>query len=110
MKGYKYQIKVGSLDRKVDIVSISNSTDDYGANIETETITSHWANIKWLNSEEDESSGDKRANYKIDVLIRYKSGVTSLSKVIYEGNRYDIQGYKEIGRKGFLLLSCLSYG
>jgi len=110
MSRLNHIIDIGSLDRVVQIVSIATSYDEFGASIESYTNADHWASVKWLRDKEDVTSGDIRANYRIEVVIRYTAGITTLNQLIHEGRTYDIEGYRELGRRRFIALNCLSYG
>ena len=103
-------IDIGSLDRIISIESVTKTRDDFGAEIETYSGVNHWAKVNWLRDKEDESGGDVRANYRIEVIIRYTSGITTNDRVLYEGRMYDIENYRELGRRRFIVLNCLSYG
>lgn len=101
---------IGSLDRKVTIHAVSVTYDDYGAEIETETDSELWANVKWKTSKEGEDQGDLKGNYKISVAIRYTSGITTKDRLTFDSRVYDIVGYRELGRRRFIVLDCESYG
>jgi SPP1 family predicted phage head-tail adaptor len=103
-------VDIGELDRKIQIKSISTAQDSYGAMVETVTSSDAWAKVNWLRDKEDESGGDLRGNYRIEVIIRYQSGITTLNKIVHDGRTFDIENYRELGRKRFIVLNCLSYG
>ena len=100
---------IGEFDRKIQIQSIAQSQDVYGAMVETVTSIDAWAKVNWLRDKEDESGGDLRGNYRIEVVIRYQSGITTLNKIVHDGRTFDIENYREIGRRRFIVLNCLSY-
>ena len=100
---------IGELDREITIQSIAQTQDAYGAMVETITTTTAWAKVNWLRDKEDESGGDLRANYRIEVVMRYQTGISTLNKIVHDGRTFDIENYRELGRRRFIVLNCLSY-
>jgi len=98
----------GSMDRKIMIQSPPTDKDDGGELSGSWVLEcSPWAMIKHDSSSE---SNDEGTEAMVDVLtftIRYRSGITSGMRVVYDGNTYEIIGIREIGRDEYLELSAV---
>ena len=99
----------GRMDRKITLQEPTTTTNAYGE--ETTTYTDHpdtFANIKQQSSLEV-FNGGKISEVEAIFTIRYRIGVTSTWRIIYNGDTYEIMGKpREIGRRRFLEIMARS--
>lgn len=103
-------MRSGDLDRSIDIQSATRVTDANGFDAPT------WANdianlpaavLNYKGSERftaDQRVGEDAATFK----IRWRSGVTSLQRIVYDGRNWDIVGVRPIGRREALEVDAIA--
>lgn len=98
-------MRIGTLDRRVEIQSLTTAKDDWNYDITTwGTLATVWA------ARADRSSGEVTELMKTVQLnrtewtIRYRSDVDTTMRVEYDGIYYYIVGLIQVGRKEGLVL------
>lgn len=104
----RFFVDIGQMDRTVTIRNVSNLvTNDYGE-VTGATNTDVEVNAAYSYAGKDEGqhlSKETQIKYEYFV-IRYGINVTLESRLIYEGNVYDIVNIEPIGRKYLLKVKC----
>lgn len=89
----------GRMDRKITIQEYTESTNDYGEVEKSwSDVATVWAEVKQQSARETWQAG-KVAETEMMFRIRYRSGINSKMRVVYDGDNYDIAGVREIGRR-----------
>lgn len=87
------------MDRQIIIQQQTVTYNDYG---EPQTLWSNlvtvWAKAKQQSARETWAAG-KVSEVEMAFEIRYRSGVDTTCRVVYDGTNYDITGVREIGRQ-----------
>ena len=87
------------LDRKITIQQPTTTYNDYGEPVESwSDLASVWAEVKQQSAREMWESG-KVSEVEAMFRIRYRSGIDSTYRVVYDNTNYDITGVREIGRQ-----------
>lgn len=99
------------LDRQITIEQVSTTRGANGSVIETwSTFASPWAKKTDINGTEKFQSDQRLSEVNAIFRIRYRPGVTTKMRILYDDVYYDIQGPpKEIGRREYLdiLTKCV---
>jgi SPP1 family predicted phage head-tail adaptor len=95
-------MRAGDLDRRITLKSRAQSTQDaLGAPTEAfTTIATVWA--KWMPQKASErwSSAQEVDMARGEFLIRWRSDVSGLDEVVFDGSRYEVDGQPvEVGRR-----------
>lgn len=101
-------MQVGALDRRLTIQGFT-TTRDPESNEEIQTwadLGTVWANKRDVSAREFFSAGSDNSEQVSVFTIRWRTGLTSLLRVIYEGQVFDITGFSEIGRRQYLALQA----
>lgn len=92
-------MRAGNLDRRIKLFRRDNTTDNYGEEIITWTeIAETWAEWQPLRASERWDAQQVVAEAAGKFRIRYRTGLTPLHAVEWNGEQYDITGIEEIGR------------
>lgn len=92
-------IDIGKLDRPITIETPILATDSYGQKIKTFALfATTRANVKLGSEKEDFNSEQFTSVNETIFKIRYRPGVNTSMRIVYNGNNYDILGIKELGR------------
>lgn len=70
------------------------------------TYASVWAEMREISGREVIASGTDQAQKQVIFFIRYRSDVTERHRMSYDGDFYDIENIREIGRRAGLELRC----
>lgn len=98
---------IGSIDRRVTLVTRTYTQSASGAPVPSETTQTVWAQIKWKRGYEKVIGAMESNNPEFMITIRYKSGVTEDTIVRYDGEDYDITYIGERDRRRWLDLECV---
>ena len=99
-------MRAGKLDRIITVQGVTNTVNAYGTPVSTWTdVATIRAQIITSSTEEFLSNGATDESVII-FRIRYLSGVSNLSRVLYDGDDYNVREVKEIGRRRGLELRC----
>lgn len=105
-------MRIGRLDRKIEIQFRSVTQDNYGsATYSYATTFAAWAKLetKTTGAGENELDGLEKGIQRVVFLIRYSTDVASITsgdRVSYNGQYYDIENVIEQGRNTSLRLLC----
>lgn len=92
-------MRAGRLDRLITIQAATETKDSFGAVTQTwADEASVWANVKPLKGEEYTASDAVNARRITVFIIRHRT-VTTLHRISYNGDIYDIVSVVEIGRR-----------
>lgn len=93
-------IPSGILDRVIKLQDrasgINALGEPSGAWNDTATV---WANYSPVRGTESFMGNQKYASAEAKFIIRYRTGVTARTRIIYDGKTWDILGVEEIGRQ-----------
>lgn len=85
-------MRAGSLRRRVTLQSRATAHDAYGQQSTSwATVATTWADIQPLSGRELLSAQAQQAETTHKVLIRYRAGVTSAMRLLYQGRVFNIQ-------------------
>jgi SPP1 family predicted phage head-tail adaptor len=99
---------IGNLDQRVTLQSRSVTTDAFGQDTITWVdIATVWAQCQAVRGREFFAAAQVQQEQTIKVRIRYRSDVTQLTRLVWQGRAYDITGVVPVGRKEMLELMCL---
>ncbi|NTA48028.1 phage head closure protein [Agrobacterium tumefaciens] len=99
-------MRAGKLDRSITVQSFTSTVNDYGTPIETWTdVATVRAQIIQSSTEEFLTSGATDETVII-FRTRYFGAVAPKSRIIFEGEEYNVREVKEIGRRKGLDLRC----
>jgi len=100
-------VDAGLLNRRIRIEQATTAADAYGEPIKTWGVLDHvWAAVWPVSNIERFEAAQINREVEIRMHIHYRSDVTELMRILYDGEYYDIQGIKEIGYRGGLELLC----
>ncbi len=92
----------GRMDRKITIQQLTTTYNDYGEPVESwSDLATVWTEVKQQSAREMWEAG-KVSETEMMFRIRYRSGIDSTCRVVYDSTNYDITGVREIGRKNGL--------
>ncbi|OAN53892.1 hypothetical protein A6A04_13450 [Paramagnetospirillum marisnigri] len=90
----------GRLDRRVTIQALTTSSDALGGVTETwADLATVWAQFLPGAGKEAYSAAAVHAEAQARFRIRWRSDVTTVHRVIYDGKAWDILAVDEIGRR-----------
>ena len=99
--------RIGSFDKKITIQEKSITVSSDGQRLESwVTFANTWANITYeiIGSNEKYERMKLTATQKAIAKIRFRNGVTTRHRILYNNLIYNILSVQEIGRKSFLEL------
>lgn len=100
----------GRLDRQIQLQSSTPSQNTSGEKIASwATYDTVWAEEIDVPAREKIASGTEQSIKQMGFLIRYRSDVTRRHRVVYNGENYDIEDMREIGRREALELRCVRH-
>ena len=96
----------GKMDRRILLETNTPSQDTYGDPIESwGTLGTVWAE-KLSARAFEKFTGEKLTGFRhIGWLIRYRSDVDNLARVVFDGENYMVLGVTEMGRKKGLIIN-----
>jgi len=104
-------VDAGKLDRLIELQRKTETKNSLGQPTET------WSTYVKVSAQKMErsvrsvfASDQMQANRTVIFRIRYRSGVTDTDAVFFEGQRFEIRGISEVGRRVGLDLECEVYG
>jgi len=94
-------VRAGNIDRQVELQSKSVKQDGYGEEIETWTrVATIWAGRKDLRGTEFFAAKQLSAEIACKWIVRYRNDITPYaSRLVYEGNTYEVLAVIELGRR-----------
>lgn len=99
-------IRSGELDRRITLRRPTTTTNEYGETAETFADDGTvWAKVTPTDGGESLEQSDKHSNLgRVLVEIRFRSGLSSKYRFVFDGSEYDIENIDEIGRREGLRL------
>lgn len=94
-------LPIGKLDRRIAIESATKGQGaEYGEPTETwATWLSTWANVYSGGGREFEAARQINAEIDTQFQIRWRSGLNTTMRILYESRYYDIYRIQEVGRQ-----------
>lgn len=105
---YATPLQAGSLNRLIEIQSRSTAKDAFGhqSDVWTTVITAR-ASIEPLSGAEIVAAGAQLGETMVQVVIRWRQGITSAMRVVYQGGVYTVLSVlDEFDRHRKLTLLC----
>lgn len=104
-------MKAGALDRRIIIQSSTQTVDQYGApRYIWSDVATVWAQYLPGGGDERYSPGQIYAQTDARFRIRYRSDITPLNRIVYNGRIYDILAIEEEGRRVGLVIKAKARG
>ena len=102
------QVRIGDLDRKITIQSVSETLDSETNHsvLTYSTLATVWAKRLKVQSNESYEAKQQVAVNVVRYLIRYRTGITERMRIVDNGSTYEISGIEEIDRKNTLILTA----
>ena len=105
----KFLMNAGKLDRRVEIRSQTLSQDNAGQPIPTTVLVATvWAHAEQLRGREPFQGDQFNAQQLAVFQIRWRSDIDETMTITHDGETYDIQSIREIGRREGLEISALA--
>jgi SPP1 family predicted phage head-tail adaptor len=102
-------MNAGKLDRRITIQSVTEAQDNAGQPVQTDVLLATvWAQVEALRGREPFQGDQFNAQQVTVFTIRYRDDVDATMQIIWEGEEYDVQSVKEIGRREGLEISALA--
>ena len=97
---------ISKLDRRIALETNTPSQDTYGDPIESwGALDTVWAE-KLTSKAFEKFTGEKLAGFhQIAWMIRHRTDVDNLARVVYDNINYEVLGVTEVGRKKGLILT-----
>ena len=101
-------MEMGLLRHRVDIQLRNSTLDAFGqAALTWTTLYTIWASIEDISGKELIASMAINTELSTHIYIRYRAGITTANRVLYQGTTYNIQAVVDAtGRKRELHLMC----
>jgi SPP1 family predicted phage head-tail adaptor len=94
------RFNIGSMDRRITLRVAAVAADAAGQPIETwSDLAVVWGSKQELSGQEPYAAGEKAAEVDAKFIIRYRSDVTPLNRLICNGREYDIINTTEMDRR-----------
>lgn len=89
---------------RVGIATRILTVDAFGQQVETwNEPTTVWAQVQEIQADEAQAYEVTQQKKKINITIRYKSGVTALDRITYAGNTFNILSVINIDGKNITM-------
>ena len=102
------KVAIGQLDRRITLQSRTTAGKAYGEPIETWTdLATVWAAVDYPLTGSGEAYQDhiNLAQTRVEFIIRKRTDVGFVERIVYDSETYDIERKAEIGRGGYLKLT-----
>ncbi|MEM6681808.1 MAG: phage head closure protein [Pseudomonadota bacterium] len=109
--GEDYTLDPGDLDRRITLQRKTETKNTLGQPTEAwSTYATVWAQKMEKSVRSVFTSDQMQANRNVIFRIRYRAGISDTDAVFFEGQRFQIRGISEYGRRVGLDLECEVYG
>lgn len=100
-------MRAGSLDRKIELQTWTEAESAIGEPIKTfKRLAYVFARVVPINGNEVLKSGRPIASKTAKFIIRYRNDLTTVNRIVYAGENWNILSMAELGRgEGFELLA-----
>jgi SPP1 family predicted phage head-tail adaptor len=93
-------MRAGQLDRTIELQSVATAPNSFGELVETwTTFASPAAAIVPTRGNERFTAQQLVGHAVTTFRIRYRTGLTVLNRIVYDGRQWDIHDVREIGRR-----------
>lgn len=101
-------MQAGNLDQRITLQSRSTGVDAVGqASATWLDVATVWAQVHTVRGREFFAAAQTQQEQTVKVRIRYRSGVTTDMRLMWEGRPHDITGVIPVGRRDMLEIMCL---
>lgn len=101
-------MKSGDLDQRVTLQSRSVVQDAHGQDTITWVdVATVWAQVQALRGREFFAAAQVQQEQSLKVRIRYRTGVLTTWRLVWQGRNHDITGVIPVGRNDMLEIMCL---
>jgi len=101
-------MNLGDLYNKIQIQSPPTGKDTGGElSGSWSHVCSPWASVKHVSSAETKDEGTEAVADTLNFTIRYRSGISSEMRILYDGKIWQITGIKPIGRDEYLEIATV---
>ena len=102
------KLRAVDLDQRITLQTRSVVTDAYGqATITWVDAATVWAQVQALRGREFFAAAQVQQEQTVKVRIRYRTGVDTTMRLLWQGQPHDITGVIPVGRNDMLELMCL---
>lgn len=102
-------MNAGKLDRRISIFTTTTARDGAGQPIATAVLlASVWASVEQLRGREPFQGDQFNAQQTTIFTIRYRDDIDATMSIAHDGESYDIQSIKELGRREGLEITALA--
>ena len=99
----------GRLDRRITLLQRNAVADDWNqSSASYHSLAIVWAQVQDLGAKEREEADQRVTNRSRIFTIRHRSDITTLHRISYDGDTYEITGLTEIGRKEGLRITAVA--
>lgn len=104
-------IEIGQLDKLIDILSATKTTDATGGQVETwtETYSDVWCHVEYTAMSNEGMRGEEQQIVAYNVTrftVRDLFTVNETMRLSFEGNEYDIKSISKLGRSRFAVIEA----
>lgn len=102
-------INYGRLARKILIQTFTETTNSFGESIKSwNSLYNPWAQVQYSSGSESYVDNIEVEGQTLRFIIRYRPGITTKMRVVFDEVNYDIESIEEPKRKEMLQLNCRS--
>jgi SPP1 family predicted phage head-tail adaptor len=94
---------IGALDERLNVYEFLTSRDEYGAEVKQESVILQiWCRVEGEGRLSENYQADQKTAFaRKQFTIRWQPGIREWMLLEYEGEKYEIIGIDDIGRKRF---------
>lgn len=104
--------RAGKLSRRVTLQVPVKVRDSFGQELENwqDVSPKVWANVTWMSGGESFTADQRSARQSVEFEIRYRAGLAPKRvRVVHDGQIYDVEDVREIGRRRGLVLTAYAH-
>ena len=107
-----FKIQAGELDRQVVLQSSTTTKSSVGHLVHTwSTVDTVWARVREKAGEEKQQGRDVVHKRRLEVIIRYYTGLQNTWRLQYQGVNFQILGAPvELNRRQWMQITCEQIG
>lgn len=104
-------MRSGDLDRRITLQSFETVSDGAGGSTTTWVdLATVWASVQQQSGREYFALGTTQTEVKRVFRLRWRNDITTLQRVVYDGQNHNIDEVKELGRRAGLELHATATG
>lgn len=94
---------IGNLDRRIKIQDFTTVQNEFGETARTWVETAEvWGGVKYKSGGESVFATKETETSDVIFTIRYRSGITGKTRIVFEDEVYDIQHIAYVGRRKYM--------